>query len=237
MSKVWGVTVGTNYDKSKLPSGGLTDDQSALLTSLKDWYDKENYEWMTASLSPPTSIFEVNAKKSVTFSWSFSEEVSSVTFNGEAQPTTQTGSVTIKDITSSKPGTTFSYTVSGTRKDGNKETKNATASVSFHNKYYFGCAAKPTTIDSAFIKKLTMESDWARSRKTFSKTVKCAEGEYIWYAYPSRLGTSMFKMGGFQGGFAPVHVVTFKNDSEYEESYYVYQSSKSGLGDIIIDVL
>ena len=48
---IWGVTVGTNYDKSKLPSGGLTDDQATALNNLKAWYDKENYERMTASLS------------------------------------------------------------------------------------------------------------------------------------------------------------------------------------------
>lgn len=212
--------------------GVLTDDDAALLEKLSDWYDSEHYTPMTVSLSPSSTTYELGSKKTITFAWNFSEEVSSVTFMGRSQNAAKNGSATVEDIS-----TTTTYEVTGTRKDGKKETKSARTTISFHNKFYFGCASEPTTIDNAFLKTLTVHTGWADSRKTFSKTPNCTAGTYIWYAYPARLGESMFKMGGFQGGFRAAQLVYITNDSGYSEPYYVYRSSNSGLGSAIIDVL
>ena len=100
-----------------------------------------------------------------------------------------------------------------------------------------GCAAKPAIIDSGFIKGLTTSVGWASSRQKFTKTIDCPSGKYIWYAYPARLGGSMFKVGGFQGGFEPVQTVSFTNDSGYTENYYVYRSTNAGLGTAEVQVL
>lgn len=212
--------------------GGLTSEQLTQFNTLVEWHKNSTYKQMTVSISPASSIYEIGSTKDITFSWTFSEDVSSVTFNGQSQTASKKGSAKVTGISSRS-----SYTVSGTRADGKKETKSATASVYFYNKYYFGCAADPNTIDSNFIKGLTFESGWASSRQTFTTTPTVNTGEYIWYAYPAKLGASTFKMNGFNGGFKDVQTVSFTNDSGYTESYYVYRSVESGLGSIEIQVL
>lgn len=239
-----------NVGKVKGEDGVLTPDQEDLLNTLKEWYDESHYQTMTASISPSSSTYEIGSKKTITFTWSFkvgtnAAELSSLTFRGNTISVTQT-SATVENISS-----TSSYTVSGTRKEGKKESKSATASVNFYNKYYFGCDVDPqisptsNTKDveySNFIKGsngwngLKLKSDWANSRKTFTYTPNCPDGSYIWYAYPKRLGTSTFKMNGLPADFN-VQIINFTNGSSYSEDYYLYQSIEPSLGSIEIQIL
>ena len=52
-----------------------------------------------------------------------------------------------------------------------------------------------------------------------------ANNEYIYYAYPKRLGTSEFRVNGFTGGFENPAIVSIDNHSGYDEDYYVYRSA------------
>lgn len=213
--------------------GGLTPEQLEQFNALVKWYEDSHYKTMTVSISPSSLTYEIgptSLTKDITFTWSFSNELSSLTFRGNTLPTNQT-SETVTGISS-----TSSYTVKGTRKDGNKETKSATASVYFYNRYYFGYAPDPGIIDSTFIKTLTYKKGWADSRKTFTATPNCPTDNYIWYAYPSRLGASKFKLNGFNANFV-LSTVKFTNDSGYEEEYYVYRSVEHSLGSIEVQVL
>lgn len=249
MSKIIGVTVGTttprpdwnqsnpnksDYIKNK-PSnlgGGLTDEQLSQFNELIQWHSDATYEEMTVSISPDNLVYEIGSKQMIVFTWTFSKNVGYVTFNGKPLAAEKEGFETLREISSG-----HSYTVSGTRSDGKQETKSATASVNFYNKYYFGCASNPDVIDSAFIKGLTLHSDWASSRPTFTNTPDVEAGKYIWYAHPKHLGASNFKMGGFPGGFGEAQTVSFTNDSGYTEDYYLYRSIEAGLGNMEIQVL
>lgn len=220
---------------------GLTPEQLEQFNALVDWYNESTYTMMTASIYSSSPTNEIGSTKTITFNWTFkvgtkAAELSSLTFKGNSLPVTQT-SATVENITSS--GT---YTVSGTRKDGQKETKEAKAYVYFYNKYYFGYAADPGELSDAeystFIKKLTTDSKLQGSRPTFTKTktVNCPANQYVWLAYPSRLGASSFKVNGFNGNFEePIVVTEFENNSGYKEEYYLYRSTEHSLG--LIDEL
>lgn len=243
-----GKVVGEDGDDAE--GGGLTPEQLVQFNELVDWYNESTYTTMTASISPSTSTYEIGSKKTITFTWSFkvgtnAAELSSLTFGGNTVSVTQT-SATVENITS-----TSSYEVKGTRADGKKEEKSAKANVYFYNKYYFGCDVDPqisptsSTKDleySNFIKGsatwngLKLKSDWANSRKTFTITPNCPDGSYIWYAYPTRLGTSTFKMNGLPADFN-VQIINFTNGSSYSEDYYLYRSIEPSLGSIEIQIL
>lgn len=230
-----------NGEDSESSGSGLTPEQLEQFNALVQWHTDSTYTTMTASISPSSSTYEIGSTKDIKFTWSFkvgtnAAELSSLTFRGAAKDETLT-SETVTGISS-----TSSYKVIGTRKDGKKETKDATAYVYFYNKYYFGYAADTGTIDSAFIKKLKAKTGWASSKPKFTENASCATGNYIWLAYPSSLGTSSFKMNGFNGGFKLMTIngkttVPFTNDSGYTEDYYVYRSVEHSLGSIEIQVL
>ena len=52
-----------------------------------------------------------------------------------------------------------------------------------------------------------------------------ANNEYVYYAYPKRLGTSEFRVNGFTGGFEDPVIVSIDNHAGYDEDYYVYRSA------------
>lgn len=105
----------------------------------------------------------------------------------------------------------------------------ATASVKlqFLNGAYWGDAAVPNEINSAFI--LTLQKVLTGTR---ARTITAApgEGQYIWYAIPIRFGTPVFSVGGFEGGFSRAAVLEFTNGSGYTEPYGVWRSDNAALG-------
>ena len=210
--------------------GALTEEQNALLSKLSGWYDEEHYTAMTGtfSMSPTTTTYEIGVSESVKFSWTFSKLPIEVTFNGVTQTAAQSGSSTV--TVTSDTHKTLTYSLYGKYKQG--ETVSKSLSINFRNKYYYGCVAEPTTVDSDFIKSLT-KNGWA-SAKTISFTPNCTEGTYVWYVYPKRLGAATMWMGGFQGGFEEPLTVSVTNDSRFTEDYYVYRSTNSGIGDLSV---
>ena len=70
--------------------------------------------------------------------------------------------------------------------------------------------------------------------KTF--TVNAGSGQYIVYAYPSRLGTATFTVGGFAGGFLPAVTASVTNGSSFTENFSVYRSVNSNLGSTTVVV-
>lgn len=98
----------------------------------------------------------------------------------------------------------------------------------FYNRRFWGVSTDASGYNEADIEGLA-NNELSNSRaKTF--TVTAAAGEYIIYAYPSRLGAATFTVGGFEGGFESPETVSVTNASGYTENYYVYRSTNSGLG-------
>jgi hypothetical protein len=210
--------------------GQLTEEQTALLTKLSDWYDTEHYVAMTGtfSMSPNTTTYEMGTSKDVTFSWTFSKLPIEVTFNNAAQTLATSGSKTV--TVTSDTHSTKTYKLYGKYKEG--ETVSKSLSINFRNRYYYGYVAEPATIDGEFIKSLA-NKNWATA-KTISFTPNCTAGTYVWYAYPKRLGAAVMWMGGFQGGFEEPLVIPVTNSSGVTEDYYLYRSTNSGIGDLSI---
>jgi hypothetical protein len=213
----------------------LLGEQTTLLKTLSDWYDREHYTKMTVSITPANGTYEMGSTQDIKFVWTFTQEVSSVTFNGEPQEAKQGGSKEVKGIT-----TTSIYEVKGVRSDGQNETATAKSTLSFLNRYYWGCAADPrptSEVNQTFIKNLA-NNGYASSRtKTF--TAKCLSGQYIWYAYPKRFGTAKPQMAPagstlyLPGGFEDPLTVSVTNSSKHEEEYYVYRSINPGINQIV----
>lgn len=108
------------------------------------------------------------------------------------------------------------------------ETDSDTLTINFYNYRFWG-----TTIVASGYTETDVEgignSELLNSKvKTFSITA--AVNEYIVYAYPSRLGTATFTVGGFEGGFNLPETVSIINSAGFTEDYYVYSSINSGLG-------
>jgi len=108
-------------------------------------------------------------------------------------------------------------------------TDNSTSSLTyyFYNLRFWGVSID-TTYDESDVEGLASNELSNARAKTF--TVTAATGEYIVYAYPSRLGTATFTVGGFGGGFEDPQTVSITNTNGYTENYYVYRSTQSGLG-------
>lgn len=129
-----------------------------------------------------------------------------------------------KEISSN---TSFKLEVS----DG-KTTVNRTASINFYNGRYYG-VSNAETYDSDFILSLNKTLTGSRS---CNFTVNCGEGQYIFFAIPTRFGTPTFTVGGFTGGFTKVATVDFTNASGYTEPYNIYKSEYSNLGNTTVVV-
>lgn len=113
----------------------------------------------------------------------------------------------------------------------NAHSSNKAATLSFLPKIYYGAAAVPNSVDSAFLLSLTGELA-ASKAKTFSVTANA--GQYIWYAIPTRYGQCSFKVGGFDGGFELESTITHENASGHSETYYVYKSTNHSLGETTV---
>ena len=129
-------------------------------------------------------------------------------------------------------GGTVSFTLHATDGETNA-TK--TETVYFYNNRFWGISSKASSYTEADIEGLA-DSELSNSKgKVF--TVNAGVGEYIIYSYPSRLGTVIFYVGGFEGGFESPETVSVTNTSGYTEDYYVYRSTNSGLGSTEVTVI
>ena len=113
-----------------------------------------------------------------------------------------------------------------------KTIVNKNVTINFYNGRYYG-VSNLENYDSNFI--LSLNKTLTNSRAC-SFTVNCGPGQYIYFAIPVRFGEANFSVGGFSGGFKKVSTINFINKFEYSESYYVYKSENSNLGNITVNV-
>ena len=65
--------------------------------------------------------------------------------------------------------------------------------------------------------------------------VTTGAGEYMLFAFPKRLGTVTFWVGGFEGGFESSETVSVTNSNGWTEDYYVWRSTNSNLGSTVVE--
>lgn len=153
----------------------------------------------------------------VTLTWATNKAPTALTLDGEALDVALTSkALTGLSITANK-----TWTLKATDEREAEATK--TTTVSFQNGIYYGAKAVPETIDSAFIMGLGKKE--LSGTKNRSVSVTGGDGLYFWYAYPKRLGTSLFNIGGFDYEYE-LETVSFTNSFGYTEDYYVYRSGQ-----------
>lgn len=101
----------------------------------------------------------------------------------------------------------------------NKESRK-TISIEFANYVYWGVSEADAATESVI--KILSDSELTNDK---NKTVAfAANDQYIYYAYPSRLGESRFVYNGVAGGFTLVDQILVSNGSGYGEKYNIYRS-------------
>lgn len=172
----------------------------------------------------PTTIEKGTIIDSVIFSWSYNKDITSQKFNNQVLE------VSVRSFAYNTPfNTNKSFKLEAN--DG-KGDFSKSISFSFLNGRYWG-VSNASVYDSDFIKSLSKELA-SNKNKTF--TVSCGEGQHIFYCVPTNFGSCSFKVGGFEGGFNKVDTIQFTNASGYTESYDIYKSTNSNLGNTTVVV-
>ncbi len=118
------------------------------------------------------------------------------------------------------------FKVIATDERGHKITESK--SLYFYNGVYTGVGNDGSNISDL--------SKTLQGNRNKNFTVTAGDGEYIYYACPTRYGTPVFKVGGFEGGFELVSSGDFTNASGYTEPYQLWRSTNANLGTITVNV-
>lgn len=156
--------------------------------------------------------------------------VGSLTMGGVGYigPTTNTEAVAYPAIDGNRQ---FTLTAS----DGT-DSPTSTITYYFFNRRYWGTSTTAAGYTEANVEGLTGGDYDLNNTRAKSFTVNAADTYYIIYAYPSRMGTATFTVGGFEGGFGSPETVSVTNPTGYAENYYVYRSTNEGLGSTTVVV-
>lgn len=218
----------------------LAEEDTAIkerLAEVEKWIDDKDYGdgILITSFSHDAGSREMGSTiKSLNLNWGLNRKPVTLTLNDEALDlNARSKHVDGLSVTMDKnTWPTWKLTATDNR---NKVVSSSVSSFTFLNGVYYGAAAQPEVVDTSFVRGL-LANPILTSSKGRTITANAADGEYIWYCLPKRLGSCTFKVGGFEGGFALADTIEFTNDSKYTESYYIYQSEESGLGNTTVGV-
>lgn len=180
----------------------------------------EALEYKSISIQTFTAapnLIEIGSDSTINLVWSLNKAATSQNINGvEVSGTT-------KQFTGVSSTTSYNLSVSDGQTSANK-----TITVAAANQIYYG-------VDTD-LEDVTNLTKVLSDRKTRTITVNAGAGEYIIYAYPSRLGGVEFWVENFEGGFEPPVEQNFTNESGYTEKYYVYRSTNANLGETTVEI-
>lgn len=181
----------------------------------------------SGSVSP--SVAEVGSMvSSVTLKWALNKTPASLTLDGAAlgvneRQKTLTGAWMILKT----------WVLKATDERGATATRNLT--LAFQNKAYWGVGtATGTAIDDAFVLGLSGSAFATGRGRTFS--ANAGAEQYIYYVFPKSWGTPVFKVGGFEGGFALDREWEHTNASGAKTVYVAYRSTNAALGQTTVVV-
>lgn len=119
--------------------------------------------------------------------------------------------------------------------DSHDASVTKTTGVYFQNKKYWGVGnVAADAIDSAFILGLGGNAFASNFRGDF--TANSGADQHIYFAFPTAWGTPKFVVGGFEGGFVKEKTLDFTNASGYTESYDVWKTGNTNLGNTTVTV-
>lgn len=176
------------------------------------------------SANKSTTLEKGTIINEVVFTWNYNKDIISQSFNGSVLESNLRSFTYNSEFSSNK---TFSLKANDGKKDFTKSI-----SFSFLNGRYWG-VSNGTTYDSDFIRGLSKELSSGKG-KTF--TVNCGQDQHIYYCIPTNFGTPVFTVGGFSGGFNKVSTVQYENSHGYTESYDIWKSANSNLGNTTVVV-
>lgn len=165
----------------------------------------------------------------VVLNWNYNKTPKTLMLDSESLDV----SLKTKTLSGQSIKTNKSFTLKATDERDAVATK--TTAITFLNGVYHGIGdnLQIGSIANEFILGLTKT---LQSTKTKTFTVNAGAGKHIYYILPTRYGTPVFKVGGFEGGFEKLGTVNFTNSSSYAENYDVYKSSNAGLGNTTVVV-
>lgn len=102
------------------------------------------------------------------------------------------------------------------------------------NYLYYGVTTKTSTYLESDVEGLANSSITNDNTQVWS-SVTAGAGEYLLFAFPTRLGTVTFWVGGFEGGFEAPETVTVTNAAGFQEDYYVWRSTTANLGATVVE--
>lgn len=127
-------------------------------------------------------------------------------------------------------GFTENYKVyASTNANLGSSTLTTSTSSTLINSLYYGVTTTASGYSEADVEGLANSTITNDNTQTWSE-VTAAAGEYLLFAFPVRLGSVVFYVGGFEGGFESPETVSVTNVNGYTENYYVWRSTNSGLG-------
>jgi hypothetical protein len=109
-------------------------------------------------------------------------------------------------------------------------TLGISTSTQLINDIYWGDSKIQSGFNTTTIKALTRGGSTISNQEQRSVDINAQTGSYMVYAYPTRLGSATFYIGGFEGGFQPFENINFVNGAGFGEVYKVYASTNAGLG-------
>lgn len=173
------------------------------------------------SATPKTT--ELGAKVNVVLSWNLSRPAASARVNGINVSGQQYTDI---NVTASKE---YKLVVADEK---GREVK-ATSNVTFLNHIYWGVSAE-SNITETLVE--TLDDHVLSDSKARSITVDPIQ-QYIYYAYPKRLGAASFRQSGiYDGGFEDPATIRVINGSGYAEDYYVYRSTNLLAAEISLEI-
>ena len=230
------ISIAVNNYLSEHPvQSGATEEQATQITNnkndieliKKEISDLTYVEIEISEITNNIKISEIGSTvDSVRISWKTNKTPTSLTLDGKSIDVSTTSTL----LTGLGLTTNKTWKLKAT--DERNYSHQRDTSLSFLNGIYYGVAAE-SIYDSTFVLALTKVLSGSRAR-TF--TINAGDGQYIYYCLPSRLGTPLFNVGGFDGGFKKMATISFTNSSGYSENYDIWKSDNANLGDTTVKV-
>ena len=202
---------------------------AAIEAYIVSWFEYQKIGVSSLSVSPALAE-KGSTVTSATLTYSLNKAATAMKLDNTATTNdagTMTASGTITKTVSITSDKTWTLWVEDTRPDGNHNNASKTCTTKFVNRVFYGAAAIPGTINSAFVRGLA-NSPLDEDGVVTGISITTGSGQYMWYA--STVNNLKFNVGGFDGGFESPSTVQIKNAGNVDTTYYVYRSTNANLG-------
>jgi len=199
-------------------------------------FSEANVEALTGTISPSyTASRSINAGASDYVVWAYPSRYTSIhasgaRFNSVTMPFTAPETVSLANTA----GLTENYKVfASTLTNLGNSTLTLSTSANLIDPLYYGTTVKTDTFLEADVEGLGTNEITNDNTQVWD-SVTAGVGEYLLFAFPSRLGAVTFWVGGFEGGFESAETVSVTNVNGYAEDYLVYRSTNANLGATVV---